>query len=203
MITTHRWLPPLLLLFAGACCTTPPAPPDFSTPEATLRTFQQAFDRDDVAAEYECFSLPFKERNGSFGLDDYYEFRRRFVSEHPVAAFLFSKNDLTNNITARSPLEGRELAWLEIEAGGRKVTIDFMLETVYRLEYGGAGTRPEEDFIPDPEAALRARNGTLEIVLPLSPRTRKHLSELKRVLVEKRWKFLDFSFLHDMMGPSN
>lgn len=192
----------LLALLAGACCTPSPGPPDFSTPEATLRTFQQAFHREDVSAEYECFSLPFKANNGNFGLDDYYEFRRRFVEEHPVAAFLFSRNDLSNNITARSPLQGRELAWLKLEVAGEEVTIDFILETVYRLEYG-AGARPEEDFLADPEEAVRARDGRLEITLPLSPRTCEHLPELRRVLVEKRWKFLDFSFLRAMMSPSN
>ncbi len=190
----------LLPLLAVSCSATSVPAADFSLPEKTLKTFQEAFGREDVVLEYDCFSLLFKKQNGNFGLDNYYEFRSKFVDEHPVAAFLFSINDLTDNITIRSPLKGMEWASLTLEVAGEEIIITFILETTYRLEYLEA--RPEEDLLLDPHTRILEKEGQLEINLPMTPRTRKHLGDLKKILVEKRWKFLEFSFQNEKMSVS-
>jgi len=69
--------------------TTPP-PPDYSTPEATLITFHNAFKADDREAEYECLSHEFKRRNGNLGLSGYYDMRTVIEQEYTLASWVLS-----------------------------------------------------------------------------------------------------------------
>ena len=190
-----------LSLITASCCSTPLGPPDYSTPKATLMTFQEAFRNDAAYREYECFSLVLKKRLGSLDYKSYYDSRYQFIDDHPMMAFLFSLNDLDDNIMETEYRADGKEAWLTLSVGGEIIVIAFIEETFYHIEYLRA--RPQGDLIPEPHTKIVQKERELEITLPLSKRTRENFDEIQKILVEKRWMFLDFSFLHETISSSN
>ena len=177
--------------------------PDFSTPTAALRTFQEAFRRDAVDIEFECFSQVFKDRQGNLDYESYYDFRYQFVDEHPVAAFLFNLNDLDNNVVNTDYRSDGKTARLDLRVAGEDHWIDFILETEYFLEYFGEDWTAR-DIIPEPHTKIFRKGNQIEIDVPLNRQTRnKDLGDLRKLLLEKRWKFLDFSFVHENIEALN
>lgn len=188
----------LFLVFTAACCVTPIKDPDFTTPENTLFTFHDAFSRGDVMErEYECFSRIFKKNNGNMDYRSYYEFRHILAEEHPVAMFLFSLEDLSDNIIENKRISEDE-AELRIAVKGEEITLAFVRETIYRLEFDRG--RAEEDFLPPLQEIIVEGERVFTLDVPLSRKTRKRLHTLRRVNIEKQWKFLDFSFLNKNPG---
>lgn len=191
----------VLSLAATACRSAPMKDPDLTTPEMTLHTFHDAFKHDLVDREYECFSYQFKKDHGNMDVKSYYEARRLFVDEHPMAAFFFSLGDLRDNIVELSGTEG-DLATMKLSLGGEEIVIYFTQEAAYQLEFDKV--RTERDDILEPFSDIvAARDRKLNVSLPLSKRTRENHRKLRRIVVEKRWKFLDFPFLDENIDISN
>lgn len=191
-----------LALAASACCSTPPGPPDFSTPEATLLTYHEAFKNENKTLEYECLSTEFKRNNGNLDHKTYYDIRCIIEEEYPLETWAFSLQDLDDNIVDRfiSLDDGR--AWLKLSVYGQEMTIDFTRELVCRLEFDDG----HEQSLDPGENPLHASENQLEIQLPLDKysavKVAKRLPHWRKVLVEKRWKVLDFSFLREKMSGS-
>jgi hypothetical protein len=187
-------------LLSAACCTAPMKPPDFSTPKAALLTFHDAFNHDVEAVEFECFSKDFKETN-RFDYKTYYEFRQILVDDNPVAAFLFSLVDLEEAII-ETRMEGDDLATMWLDLAGERITILFIRETISHLEYdrapedsrrfvGGGLMPPLQDLIQEKEAAF-----TLAVPFR-NKKEKRRFHRLRKIVLEKQWKFLDFPFLHE------
>jgi hypothetical protein len=190
----------LLPWLAGACSTPALKAPDYTTPEKTLLTFHNAFKNKNTPREYECFSHEFKQNQGGMDLKSYYEVRRHFEERYPLENWLFSMQDLEDNIVDKRLEPGGRVAHLKLSLGGQETTIDFVRETVYRFEFDEG--RLEEDLAAPLETLVRDEEEKLILELPMSSKTRKRKDALRKILVEKRWKFLDFSFLHEKMDAS-
>ncbi len=188
------------LVSAAACGTPQLKEANMTTPEHTLETFHNAFRHDMVDREYECLSLAFKQRHGNMDLKSYYHLKQILRDEHPVASYLFSLGGLGDNIVEKVPGPGPDLASLKLTVMGKEETIYFIRETVYRLEFDEG--RVEEDITDPLQQLLSVGKNRIEVALPLSARTRKRIGQLRKVLVEKRWKFLDFSFLDENIEVS-
>jgi hypothetical protein len=191
-----------LALAASACCSTPPGPPDYSTPEATLLTYHEAFKNEDTEAEYECLSDELKRRYGNLGFSWYYDFRGILAEEYPFEIWAFSLQDLDDNIVDRfvSLDEGR--AWLKLSVYGREMTIEFIREAVCIVEnYEGAYLQLDPGEHP-----VRINEAQVLVEVPVDKysarKTPRFFPRWRKVMVEKRWKFLDFSFLHEKMSGS-
>lgn len=187
-----RFLLPLCAALAG--CTTTPIVPDYSTPEKTLLTFHEAFKQSEIPFEYECFSQRFKEIQGNMDLKSYYEVRKQFEDEYPLESFLFSLKDIEDNIKEKTFSPDGRSALLTLSIGGEDYSIWFIRETIYRFEFDQG--RPFEDFSRPLEELIAVEGDALEVTLPLIKKNMKRLEALRTVIVEERWKFLDFSFLH-------
>jgi len=199
----------LFLLTPTSCCllSDPPlGPADFTTPTKTLLTFHEAFRLgENTEREYECFSKEFKKnikKNLNFSRDldysSYFEIRNILAEENPVAVFLFSLEDLSDNIKEEKPIDDDEMD-LYLDVKGEEIIISFIRETVFRLEFDGKN-RPEEGFLSHIKDIIMESGNGLLIGLFLPSRTRKRLGNkihaLRKIVVEEKWKFKDFSFLH-------
>lgn len=190
----------LLLFGLSACCATPLPDPDFSSPVATLGTFQGAFNSDEKGADllgYECFSQDFKDRNGRFDLDMYSMLRRKALEESPFLSFLMSLKDLTDCITnVDSPLNGNaDLALMALSIAGQDLEILFVRETSYELEYE-RDERIKGRRTPSIASMIEQDGETLVVRLDgLSKSWIRALPRLRRILVEGRWKFADIKIL--------
>ncbi|MSR46051.1 MAG: hypothetical protein EXS13_03125 [Planctomycetes bacterium] len=93
-------------------------PTDYSTPEATVATFQSAFAHDDEFAEYDCFARNVKAQ----GLTQQawsLERARLFAPFGAVGRFVLRRNDLGDNVVGRlAPARPPLLAGLPIESAG-------------------------------------------------------------------------------------
>ncbi|MHC4943510.1 MAG: hypothetical protein ACYTG7_10890 [Planctomycetota bacterium] len=191
----------LLPWLAGACSTPPLRAPDYTSPEKTLLTFHNAFQNKATSREYECFSYEFKKNQGNMNLSSYYEVRRQFEEKYPLESFFFSMQDLRDNILDKRLLPDGLHAQLKLSLGGKETTIWFVRETVYRFEFDDEG-RLEEDLTDPLETLVSDKGDRLIFDLPLSSKTSKRKDALRKILVEKNWKFLDFSFLHEKIDVS-
>jgi hypothetical protein len=186
------------LFFLVPACTTPLPPPDYSTPKHTLLSFHEAFKRDEVAREYECLSQAFKKKHGSLGLSGYHEFRRKLADEYPLAFLLFSLNDIEDNIG--SPQITGDTADVDLVFGGNTITVTLLRETIYHLEFDEG---PAAGGLSPPlQTLIQEGEGWFGIMLDMTQKTKRRLMKLRKILVEKRWKFLDFSLLDEKMMDS-
>jgi hypothetical protein len=185
----------LTLALAGCCSPDPTA--DFSTPVATLQTFQSAFRAGMPGLEYECFSLDYKMSQGGFDLDIYTAMRNEAIDENPLAASLLSLKDLAGSVTDLAIEPSRRFAAMTLSILGKEFRILFFRETVYRMEFD-EGIRPKEDFIP-PLYSGSTRTGpdSFEVTIRNVPQKwLRDLPYIRKLVVEERWKFGNF-FLDD------
>jgi hypothetical protein len=190
----------VLLGSMGACCATPLGEPDFTTPTNTLLTFHECFKEDNHVREYECFSDQFKKEWENLSLSRYMDMRKIFENEHRVASLLFSLQDLSDNIVEEVPGLEPYTAILHLEVGGQEITIEFICVTSYQIEFDQA--RPDGGFVEDLYQIAKPEGDEFVIRLPLSGKIQKYPTQLRKVLVERRWLFLDFSFLHEKIDIS-
>ena len=189
-----------LTWMVSACSSAPVREPDYTTPEGTLLSFHHAFKNEITEREYECFSQEFKRRHGNMDFSSYFDLRHLIEKKYPMSTWFFSLQDLKANITDRIVLLDEGFAWLKLSIMGEEITIEFVRETVYRLEFDEKGL--VEDYIYSTEPFIHSRDNKLEVHLPLASKTAKNYPYWRKILVEKRWKFLDFSFLHERMKGS-
>lgn len=197
-------IPAVLAMLCGACKAPPLGPADYSTPSATLLTFQNAFQNDRADREYECFSQEFKKNHSSLSLSSYYETRQMLLEDQPVAAYIFSLNDLSDNIIEEIISPKGDRATLVLSVYGEEVFIEFIRETLFQIEFDEA--RAVGDFLPKPLHDLIRFNEEeheFYLTLFLSPRIRDNLRSIRKIMVEKNWKFLRFSFLDEETNISN
>jgi hypothetical protein len=135
-------------------------------------------------------------------LSNYLDLRKLFEEEHPVASLLFSLEDLSDNIIEEVPAFEYGTAWLKLEVGGEEVTIGFTRETIYRLEFDQANSWEDRIGDRDLYGVARPEGDELVLRLPLCDRYLKYPDQLRKVVVENQWKFLDFSFLHEKIDIS-
>jgi hypothetical protein len=183
-----------LALMAASGCSSLPGPPDYSTPEKTLISFHDAFKHEVVAREYECLSQAFKENRGNLNLAGYHEFRRNLKDEYPIVFLLLSLNDIEDNIV-EVRYRGDE-ADVDVSFAGNAFTITMIRETIVRFEFDKGRVKEDRIFQPLP-SLLTLENAWLGVMLPMDERildyVGKKIQYLRKILVEKRWKFLDFS----------
>ncbi len=185
----------LALFSLSSCCTLPPEP-DFSTPAATLCTFQKAFRADAPEIEYACFSLDFKETMGSLDLDRYEIMRDRVLEDNPLLSTLFKVKDIDsfiNKTEFRNEPSGIKKALMTISLLGREITLLFICETIYRMEFNG-GVRPMEVSMPPLyPISMRKRKEAVMLVIPdVHPRCINNISLVRKLVVEEQWKLADF-----------
>lgn len=194
------WFFALLLL--PACCTTPPVP-DFSTPEATLTTFQDAFNADMPKLEYECFALEFKKRRGNFDLEQYTIARDRALDDNPLISAFMSLKDLADSIESLDFDSDGGTAVMTLSILGEEFRIRFRRETVFRIEFKSTG-RFKEDLMPPLEKTIQvfAQKDAFGILFQDVPRSWiKMLPDMRKLTVEELWKFADIEFLEGDTPP--
>ncbi len=196
----HKFLPlPLLLAFLSACCATPLPEADFSSPEATLGTFQGAFNSDEAGADelgYACFAKEFKEQNGHFDLEMYSMVRRQALEANPFLSLLISLKDLQSCIeNVDFGFEGdRDLALMSLSISSYEVDLKFRRETVCQLEY--RSTTDKEKHIAPIEEAIQVEEDAFSIrVDGIYKSWIANLPSLRRIVIEERWKFAGIEIL--------
>jgi hypothetical protein len=179
-------------------CKAPAPIPDFTTPIATLETFQSAFKADLPVLEYECFSLDFKEKQGGLDLDIYASMRNQAIDENPLAAALLSMKDLTKSVTEVAVDETRRMATMTLSILGEELLVIFVRETYYRLEYD-ENIRTVEDLMPPLFAgSIRTGPDTFELTFRNVPKKwLRNLPYIRRIVAEERWKFGEFFLLKE------
>lgn len=188
-----------IIFSLSACCTTPLPAEDFSSVEATLGTFQGAFNSDEKGADelaYACISQEFKEQNFNFDLEQFAMIRRQALDANPFLSLLMSLRDLRECITNKeTPFNGDpDLALMELSVAGRKVDIFFRRETVCQLEY--RSTTDKEKRVPSiAETLVKEENGFSIRVDGLNKSWISHLPSLRRIVLEEQWKFADVEIL--------
>jgi hypothetical protein len=194
------WLLSMLLL--PACCSTPPVP-DFSTPESTLTTFQDAFNADMLELEYECFAMEFRLSRGGFDLEQYTIARDRALDDNPLISAFLSLKDLANSIESLDIDPEGGAAVMTLSVLGEEFRIRFRRETVFRIEFKSTD-RFKEDLMPPLEQAVQvsARKDAFGILFPNVPRSWiRMLPDMRKLTVEERWKFADVEFLEGESPP--
>jgi len=186
----------LLAAILAVCltsCRTPTPVPDFSTPVATLKTFQDAFRAEVPELEYECFSDDFKEKQGRLDLDTYALMRAQAIRENPLAATLLSLKDLAGSVTDLTIDPSRRVATMTLSILGEEINIFFFRETFYRLEFD-EGIRTVEDLMPPLYAgSIRTGPDSFEVAFRnVKRKWLRNLPCLRRLVVEERWKFGEF-----------
>lgn len=184
----------VVLLAVSTACTTPPVTPDFSTPEKTLKTFHSAFRNDIADLEYECLSRDFKNKNEIL-YQGYYDFREEFKANNRILSFLAGLVDIEGCVRKQEIHENGRIAVLSLDLMGEEVSIAFIRENKYRLEFDEG--RPEADIIGPMEHVISTGGSGMFVTLPLSPKTRKRLDKIRRIEVKEQWKFYDFSYLSE------
>jgi len=190
----------VLLLFSAlaalsGCCSTPPPQPDFSTPLATLETFQDAFRADAGQLEYECFAHSFKESMGGFDLDSYAVMRDEAIDANPLVKTFLALKDLAGSVKSVQVDPNNRQAIMNLNVLGTEFDILFLRETIYHLEFDN-DSRVREDFMPPLRSTVAANQGALLLIVPdVNPRWLKKVEALRKLSVEERWKFGDFDFI--------
>jgi len=175
----------LLLLLLGACGC-PPLAPSYTTPLATLETFQAQLCREDQEGEYSCLSESFK--RGIGGFENYYAARELMLERTPLgASSVFKRIDLANNVTAQTLSPDGLAAELVMEfLVGDPVSIYFERETLATLAFedgsltGGIQDAPMSELV----GSEAGRNWVL-FDAPLL--TSERLRGLTNVTLSSRW----------------
>jgi len=196
----HRCLLLSFLMISISACTTIPLPPaDFSSPTATLGTFQGAFASDEAGADdlgYACFSQEFKDQNGHFDLEQYAMFRWEALETSPFLSLLISLKDLSECIDSVEQNFGgnEDLALMKLSVVGQDLDILFKRETVCLLEFDS--TTDKEKHVPSLAETLHVDGTTLLIrVDGLEKAWIGKLPYLRRLVLEEQWKFRDVKIL--------
>ncbi len=196
----HRCLLLSSLVFSiSACCTTPLPPADFSSPEATIGTFQGAFNSDKAGADelsYACFCQEFKEQRSNFDLDQFAMLRQQALDANPFLSLLMSLKDLRECITSVDPPIGgdADLALMKLSVAGHDLDVLFRRETVCQLEFHS--TTDKEKRVPSIAETLHAEGNALSIrVDGLKRSWISNLPYLRRLVLEEQWKFADVKIL--------
>ena len=134
-----RRLAALLLLPLAACCC-PELRTDFSTPEATLRTWQANLCHDVPEGEYSCLSGTLQA--DMYGFPTYYAARQELLEQEPVVAFLVKRVDLPGRAVERLTSDDGTATRLVFEQDGQRFAIDFVLETAVRLVFLDGSEKP-------------------------------------------------------------
>jgi hypothetical protein len=192
----------LALILLPACCTTPPVP-DFSTPEATLTTFQDAFNADMPKLEYECFALEFKKNRGNFDLEQYIIARDRALDDNPLISAFMSLKDLADSIDSLDMGSDGRTALMTLSVLGEEFRIRFRCETVFAIEVK-SDKRRRTDLMPpfDESVQVSPRKDAFGIVFEGVQRSWiRKLPDLRKLTVEEQWKFADIDFLEGGAPP--
>src|SRR5262249_27872228 len=104
-----------------ASCGCPPLIESYSSPQATLATWQPHLCRDDPQGEYGCFAASFKRSMGGF--ENYNAARSALLDRRPVAAWLLKRADLADYVTdSTCSADGRQAA-LTLQARGETIVV--------------------------------------------------------------------------------
>ncbi|MCB9898427.1 MAG: hypothetical protein H6825_10520 [Planctomycetes bacterium] len=178
------------LLLVGACC--PPKRVDYSTPEATLRTWQAQLCHDDPIEEYGCLTAGLKLQMG--GWETYYAARRKLLEEQPFFAWLLKTFDLPGRAVETLVLEDAGVARMTFEVEGQEYDIAFERETwaIFDTQDDPSPTARLERPIAD-VVYQRGGQQVLRVDEPLL--SSEQIRRLRAIRVLTRWKIGSISGL--------
>ncbi len=195
MSDSIRTLVVVLAALAMSACCTEPVVPDFTTPMATLSTFQGAYRNDLPELEYECFGLDLKSRIGSLDLDRYILWRDEALQENPYLNVVLNFKDLVDNVSEPEYGPHGRTAKLFLNLLSKEIQLYFIRETFFRLEFE-EGLRPVEcRTAPLHPGLIEVSGRTIRLeVADLPPRWIRQLPKSRKLVVEECWKFDGFLF---------
>ncbi len=165
-----QWLPrtaPLLLLLAllaagSLACGCPPKLVDYTSPEATLRTWQAHLCHDLPEDEYACFSADFARSFGGYG--NYLAFRDHLIADQPVLSYIVERKDLSDNIVGFGIEPDGIHGWAILQALSERLRLDFVREVWVTITFRD-GRKPVRSRQRVPFSGMLNLSGTRQWLL--------------------------------------